>query len=189
MKITFIMMFLVSTFVFSYQTIVNEEVSNETVTVVADEKLIAQTEIEKEKKSSPTFAPLQIKVVLKRIYLDGETSEEVIKQTIWSMDDFWAQYEDWQLLDQKEGQVTFKQHIDDISPLLKANGYFGIDQEGRLSIYKGHPNADEVIQSFFQIDLDKLESNLKEQLEEGIVIISKDQFSELLHSLKEYEIR
>ncbi|OZM58012.1 regulator [Lottiidibacillus patelloidae] len=182
-------MLVLSTAVFSYQTIVKEVKGKEQITVLENEKLIARTEIEQEKKSSPTLAPLQLKVVLKRIYLDGETSEEVIKQTIWSMDDFWAQYEDWQLLDQKEGQVTFKQHIDDISPLLKANGYFGIDQEGRLSIYKGNPAADEVIQSFFQIDLEKLESKLKEQLKEGIVIISKDQYSQLLQSLKEYEVR
>ncbi|MEJ9371507.1 BofC N-terminal domain-containing protein, partial [Schinkia azotoformans] len=51
--------------------------------------------------------PLTVNVVLQQHYLDGNTSEETVTETIWSMEDFWAQYKDWQLVDQKEGLNSF----------------------------------------------------------------------------------
>jgi len=88
-------------------------------------------------------APLTLKVILQEHYLDGNISEQIVEETIWSMEDFWAQYSDWQLVDQTEGQITFKKNIDDISPFLKANGYFGITEDGILSIFKGVPGESE----------------------------------------------
>jgi forespore regulator of the sigma-K checkpoint len=190
MKITYVIALLLCSTAFSFGIYVSNDLNmNEKVTVIANNKQISETEIEQEKKSYETLAPLKVEVVLQRVYLDGEASEEVFKQTIWSMADFWAQYEDWQLVDQEEGVVVFQKEINDISPLLKANGYFGIDQEGRLTIYQGNPEGEKVIQSFFQIDLEKLESNLHEQLKEGIVIMTKDRYSELLQTLKVYELK
>lgn len=130
--------------------------------------------------------PLTVEVILQRKYLDGEISEEVIQETILSMEDFWATYAGWQLLDQKEGKVVFQKNIDDISPLLKANGYFGIAGDGTLSIYNGKPKTNEVIQSFFQIDIKKLESRKHDELLEGIRIQTKDQYLEVLKTLESY---
>jgi forespore regulator of the sigma-K checkpoint len=185
MKYILVSVLLLSTCIFTYQsTAAKGKVSNDKVT---NEKLLVEDTVV-ENKSYETLAPLSVEVKLQRMYLDGEISEEILTQTIWSMADFWAKYADWQLVDQKEGLIIFQKQIDDISPLLKANGYLGIDNEGRLTIYKGLPEDEDVIQSFFQIDLDKLESNLKEKLKEGIVILTKDRFSELLQEMKEYEI-
>lgn len=48
-------------------------------------------------KETLQFEPLEVQVVLERMYLDGEFSQETIKETIWSMEDFWAKYDGWQL--------------------------------------------------------------------------------------------
>ncbi|WP_102345430.1 intercompartmental signaling factor BofC [Bacillus sp. Marseille-P3661] len=128
--------------------------------------------------------PLTVNIILKRYYLDGAVSEETVQETIWSMEDFWAQYEDWQLVDQSEGEMVFKRNVNDISPLLKADGYFGISQEGILTIYKGKPGSEEVIQSFFQIDVSKLESRQQEELKQGIPVVSKDRYQEVIESFK-----
>ncbi|MCM3413100.1 MULTISPECIES: intercompartmental signaling factor BofC [Bacillaceae] len=130
--------------------------------------------------------PLTVKVILKRKYLDGEISEEVTKETILSMKDFWAEYKDWQLLNQEEDRVVFQKNIDDISPLLKTNGYFGIAGDGTLTIFNGKPKTNEVIQSFFQLDVEKLESRKHDELKEGIRIQSKDQYLEVLQNLQYY---
>lgn len=130
--------------------------------------------------------PLTVKVVLQRAYLDGELSEEVMNETIFSMEDFWAAYEDWQLIDQNEERIVFQKNIDDISPLLKANGYFGLTGDGTLSIFNGKPETNDVIQSFFQIDIKKLESRKHDELIEGIRIESKDQYLEVLKTLETY---
>lgn len=134
--------------------------------------------------------PLTVNVILQQQYLDGNTSEKTVTETIWSMEDFWAQYRDWQLVDQKEGQMIFRKTIDDISPLLKANGYFGISEDGTLTIFKGLPaESEEVIQSFFQIDISKLESRQQEELKQGIPVVSKDHYIQVIESFKTLSIK
>ncbi|WP_017755936.1 intercompartmental signaling factor BofC [Calidifontibacillus oryziterrae] len=151
---------------------------------------INERELTKAQSTSPAeevqtvAGPLTIDVILQRHYLDGEVSEEIVKETIWSMEDFWGQYHDWQLVDQQEGQMVFKQNVDDISPLLKADGYFGISKDGILTIYKGKPESEEVIQSFFQIDVSKLESRQQEELKQGIPVVSKDHYQKVIQSFK-----
>lgn len=130
--------------------------------------------------------PLTIKVVLQRTYLDGELSEEVKSEKIFSMDDFWTTYHEWQLIDQNEERIIIRKKIDDISPLLKTNGYFGISGDGTLSIFNGKPETNDVIQSFFQIDIKKLESHKHDELMEGIRIQTKNQYLEVLETLENY---
>ncbi|MEL3974517.1 intercompartmental signaling factor BofC [Rossellomorea oryzaecorticis] len=129
-----------------------------------------------------------VTVKLERVYLDGEISEEIVQETIWSMEDFWAAYGDWQLIDMTEDEVVFQKQVDDISPLLKTNGYFGISENGVLSIFNGKPGQAEIIQSFFQIDVEKLESNSHETLMKGIPVKSRQRFEEVLESFKQYSV-
>ncbi|WP_051827304.1 BofC C-terminal domain-containing protein [Metabacillus indicus] len=131
--------------------------------------------------------PLTVTVVLERIYLDGEISEEVKTETILAMEDFWAKYEGWQLVDQDDNQIIFQKEVDDISPLLKANGYFGLSSEGVFSIFNGKPDdASEIIHSFFQIDVGKLETRKHDELRHGIRIQSKDHYLKVIQSYKAY---
>lgn len=150
----------------------------------------ADNEIEDEAISGEDYeinGPLSLKVVLERIYLDGEVSEETLQKTVWAMEDFWAEYEDWQVIDLNEEQIVFQRYIDDISPLLKTNGYFGISNEGVLTIYEGKPTeASKIIQSFFQIDVGKLESHQHEKLKGGIRVVSKDEYVQVLETFKPY---
>ncbi len=129
-----------------------------------------------------------MRVKLERVYLDGEVSEEIVQETIWSMEDFWAAYAEWQLIDMTEDEVVFQKRVDDISPLLKTNGYFGISENGVLSIFNGKPGQAEIIQSFFQIDVKKLESKRHEDLVKGIPIKSKREYDEVLESFKPYSV-
>jgi forespore regulator of the sigma-K checkpoint len=130
--------------------------------------------------------PLNMTVILERIYLDGEKSEEVIQETCWSMENFWAKYDQWRLIDIDESTMVFRKQVDDISPLLKANGYFGITEDGVLTIFNGRPDQLRIIQSFFQIDIKKLESKKQEELLNGIPIKTKDRYVEVLETFKPY---
>lgn len=136
----------------------------------------------------PQFEPLEVEVVLERMYLDGEISQEMVKETIWSMEDFWAKYDEWQLIDMEEYKVVFREYVDDISPLLKANGYFGISNDGTLTIFNGKPNTSKIIHTFFQLDMGKLESKRHEELKEGIPIKNKDRYVEVLETFKNYTL-
>ncbi|WP_079509887.1 intercompartmental signaling factor BofC [Mesobacillus jeotgali] len=133
--------------------------------------------------------PLKVTIILQRIYLDGEMSEEKVEETIWSMEDFWAKYDKWQLVEMEANKAVFRQGIDDISPLLKSNGYFGLSDEGVLTIFNGRPDGSNIIQSFFQIDLGKLESIKRDQLKKGIPIRNKKCYEEVLETFKPYTVQ
>lgn len=132
--------------------------------------------------------PLKVTIILQRVYLDGEMSEEKVSETIWSMEDFWAKYDKWQLMDIEQRKAVFRQGVDDISPLLKANGYFGLSEEGVLTIFNGRPDATNIIQSFFQIDLGRLESIKRDQLKKGIPIKNKHRYEKVLETFKPYTL-
>lgn len=143
-------------------------------------------EVQAVQATARNMKPLVVKVILERNYMDGEMSEEVVYEKILAMEDFWAKYKDWQLLDMREGIVKFSKGVDDISPLLKTNGYFGVTNDGVLSIFNGKPSEEQIIQSFFQIDMRKLESVDRKRLERGIRISSKNQYVEVLNAFKNY---
>ncbi|SFC53706.1 forespore regulator of the sigma-K checkpoint [Bacillus sp. OV322] len=143
-----------------------------------------------EKETTPVIKePLERKVILKRHYLDGEVSEETVTETILSMEDFWAKYEDWQLVDQNSDEMVFKKQENDISPLMKVNGFFGISEDGTLSIFNGRPdNHPIIIHSFFQIDLGRLDSYKQKELLKGIPIMNKDHYEEVIEAYKPYSV-
>jgi forespore regulator of the sigma-K checkpoint len=130
--------------------------------------------------------PITVELHLKCMYIDGEISDETVKETIYSMENFWAKYEDWQFIGLENDKLVFHKKTDDISPLLKANGYFGVTDDGILSIFNGKPYKSHIIQSFFQIDVGKLESRKREELIKGIPIKTKDRYVEVLETFKTY---
>ncbi|MBY6051067.1 intercompartmental signaling factor BofC [Cytobacillus firmus] len=153
---------------------------------IINEKSNSVHEVESNREEKNIEGPLMIKVILEREYLDGEVSQETIEETIWTLEDFWAKYDQWQLVDMDIDYMVFRRKMDDISPLLKANGYFGVTEDGTLTIFNGKPQKMNIIQSFFQIDLGKLESTKCEELKKGIPIVSKDRYVEVLETFKSY---
>ncbi len=129
------------------------------------------------------------KVILQRQYLDGELSEEKITEWFGSIEDLKNKYKGWKIIEQTKDYLVLHKMENDISPLLKANGYFGMSEDGTLSIYNGKPEHDKVIHTFFQIDVGKLEVYQQEELQHGIQIISKDQFTSLMNEYREYAVQ
>ena len=54
------------------------------------------------------------------------------------LEKFLQQYKEW-LVDRDDVQIVLQKKVDDISPLLKTSGYFGVSEEGILQIFKGVP--------------------------------------------------
>ncbi|WP_062355513.1 BofC C-terminal domain-containing protein [Bacillus kwashiorkori] len=128
----------------------------------------------------------QMTVVLQTYYLDGEIGEEIVIEKDMPFPVLKERYKDWQLVEMNGDRIVLKKSVDDISPLLKANGYFGLSDDGALSIFNGKPDDKNIIQSFFQIEMHKLESKLQERLLKGIPIRTKDEFHDVLETYKPY---
>ncbi|KMY59117.1 MULTISPECIES: intercompartmental signaling factor BofC [Geobacillus] len=138
---------------------------------------------------SASAAPVKMTIVLERQYLDGEMSEEKVTETVDSMTEIWKKYRGWQLVTLDDQTIVFLKTINDISPLLKTNGYFGITDDGTLSIFNGKPGqSSEIIQSFFQIDVQKLESRQQEKLKKGIRVLSKEQYEQVIEMYRHFAV-
>lgn len=132
--------------------------------------------------------PMVLEVILRTNYADGVTTEQAIQETVWSMEDFWSEYSGWQLVTQEQGKMVFERRIEDISPAMKENGHFGLTDEGILTIFEGKPDEDKVIQTFFQIDVGKVESSRLKELAEGIPVKSWYNFEDMLQSFYKVKV-
>ncbi|KAB8134749.1 regulator [Gracilibacillus oryzae] len=140
---------------------------------------------DKEVADVMSYEPLTIDVMLEKEYIDGQIDVTKVKETITSMEDFWAYYEDWQLMEQKQGFIRFRKEVNDISPYVKTYGYFGI-RDGILTIFEGVPVNEAVINSFFHIDTKELESHLLKDLMNGIKIDTKEDYERVLETYRNY---
>ncbi|WP_459499296.1 BofC C-terminal domain-containing protein [Bacillus sp. C1] len=131
----------------------------------------------------------QVTILLERMYLDGEVSEEVFTEKIANVEQVLQQYKEWQLVDRDDTQIVLQKKIDDISPLLKTSGYFGVSNEGILQIFNGLPKSNNAIHSFFQIDMEKLKSYDRTELKRGIRIKSKECFVKTIEKMKQYAVQ
>lgn len=140
-----------------------------------------------EKKEDATvFANTIYKVTLQNLYVDGEMSEEVLFKEGLSVQKILREYKQWNLVLQTDKELVFQQQMNDISPLMKTNGYFGISDDGTLSIFNGKPSDSDVIQSFFHIDVEMLEVNKHNELVEGIRVKDKQHYEAVLEAFKPY---
>ncbi|WP_019242739.1 MULTISPECIES: BofC C-terminal domain-containing protein [Bacillus] len=139
-----------------------------------------------EREYSSVYADQIRKITLQRLYLDGEMGEETIVKEVGSVSEIKEVYKDWELVLQNDKELVFQKKINDISPLLKANGYFGITEDGTLSIFNGKPIHSDVIQSFFQIDVEMLETKKHNELVEGIPVKDKKHYESVLEVFEQY---
>lgn len=64
-----------------------------------------------------------INVILETIFEDGEKAVEQRVEEVMAMEDFWAKYHAWQLVDMSQNQVKFRSQVETISPLMTLSGY------------------------------------------------------------------
>lgn len=129
-------------------------------------------------------------IVLKRTYLTGETEVETREEVIGSSDELQERYEGWTLTNKKGNEYTFETRINDISPACKNNGYFGINEKGELSLFEGVPEKEKVIQTFFRLDTEKIESHLPNEeltmLKRGIRVKDVVEYNSVLSTFSEF---
>lgn len=145
---------------------------------------------EEKETAQEVIAARPVEVVLKKTYVCGVEEEERLTKQVRSANDLFRQYEDWDLLSAAEDQLVFHKNIQDISPMCKKNGYFGLSEDGTLTLYNGLPENDRVIKTFFHINTEKLESSLPIQevtmLKEGIPVRDIAVYNSVLSTYGEF---
>ncbi|OGX68264.1 MAG: hypothetical protein A2189_00090 [Paenibacillus sp. RIFOXYA1_FULL_44_5] len=92
----------------------------------------------------------------------------------------------------QDESIYFVEQITDLSPECKKNAYFSVDKQGNLSLFDGLPAADKVIQTFFQLDLEKVVSSLPkgtlDQLYAGIHVNDLTEYNSVLSTFSDYSV-
>lgn len=128
------------------------------------------------------------------VYVCGEETEQA---GTWTGEEIltWLQADhnrEGTLLDQDSVRLT--EHILDLSDACKGQVYFGMDAGDNLTLFEGEPNSDnnKVLQTFFQIDIEYLESSLPQQtiqsLYEGIRIHDYEEYNSVLSTFASFAV-
>jgi forespore regulator of the sigma-K checkpoint len=141
--------------------------------------------------TNPTIAPQEVKLTLKKAYVCGVEEEEQQTKMVASKDQIQKDYPDWQIVSNEGNTYTLEKNVQDLAPICKEKGYFGLSKSGVLTLFEGPPQDDKVIQTFFQINTKKLRSGLPphelELLHQGIRIKDLAEYNSILSTYGEFE--
>ena len=129
-------------------------------------------------------------------YVVGEDLLETKIEVVKSIDEIKNKYPEWEVIEVSVNKIILSRNIEDISPDCKNRTYFSLNREGYLTLFSGEPNnisgQNTIIETFFRIDIDKLESSLPieplQQLYEGIPIQDLAEFNSVLSTFSEFSI-
>lgn len=132
----------------------------------------------------------KVTVKLRRVYLCGAESETIGELHSAEALGMLKEHPEWTAELDEDGAVVMEQRIADLSESCKRNAYFGVDKQGRLSLFDGAPKKEKVLKTFFQLDVRYMESSLpKDRIEElarGIRVNDVDEFNSVLSTYSDY---
>lgn len=131
-------------------------------------------------------------LVLTRTYLCGVRDEEYKPVTANRLADMMADYKGWEIVSADAHKLILLKREHDLSPACKENGYFGLNEDGMLTLFHGLPKEQEVVQTFYRINTAKMEASLsKEELEnlkQGIRIHDLAEYNSVLSTYGEFQL-
>jgi forespore regulator of the sigma-K checkpoint len=131
-----------------------------------------------------------VDVTLRRSYVCGEETQPLGRMTAEQAIDLLRRHPDWRAVPAGAGAVILEERINDLSPACKESAVFGIDADGRLSLFDGPPERSKVLRTFYQLDVRHMETSLPreryEALVRGIRVSDLDEYNSVLSSFSEY---
>lgn len=132
-----------------------------------------------------------VELVLETRYVCGTETEVKQFENIQALEAWLEEEGDaWQLVEKKENSFKVIKEVEDLSPLCKNEGYFGLTEDGILTLFQGPPEEKQVIESFFRIDTDLLNVSLPteeiEMLKKGIRVANVAEYFSILSTYGQY---
>ena len=135
----------------------------------------------------------QVEVMLHRTYWCGEERRLLGHLTTGEAAELLKSHRDWDASFDKAGRLSFVELSSDKYPACRQTAYIGMDEGGNLSLFDGPPRKDNVVRTFFQLDIRSLESSLPKErlreLERGIRVVDLDECNSVLSSFSDYASR
>lgn len=132
----------------------------------------------------------EVEIVLHRSYLCGEETRKLGRHTTLQAAELLKSHRTWEGKLDDHGQLVVEEAVDDLSPLCRKRAYIGMDDNGNLALFDGPPNKENVIRTFFQLDVETLETNLTEdrlhELAHGIRVSDRDEYNSVISTFSDF---
>ncbi|QOT01091.1 BofC C-terminal domain-containing protein [Brevibacterium sp. JNUCC-42] len=144
----------------------------------------------KGEESVPVFS-MPRQVVLTRTYVCGVTGEEKKEVRENTLDQILKPYAGWELVSVHPDHIVLHKEENDLAPICKENGYFGLSPDGFLTFFDGLPDYQKVIQTFYQINTDSMKASLSKEeighLYKGIRVRDLAEYNSILSTFSEFQ--
>ncbi|HZG87022.1 BofC C-terminal domain-containing protein [Paenibacillus sp.] len=142
--------------------------------------------------ASPSELTREASVTLRRLYVCGEDERALGVMPPENIAKLAADHPEWEFYAVAADKVVFTEHIDDLSDACKENSYIGVDAGGNLTLFRGPPREERAVKTFFQLNIEHLESSLPgevvQQLRDGIKITDIADYNSVLSTFSDYAI-
>jgi forespore regulator of the sigma-K checkpoint len=132
------------------------------------------------------------RVFAQKVYVCGQEVAEIGKLNSDQIAQYYKEHPQDQVKLTADGQVYFVEQVEDLSAACKHNAFFGLDKNGRLSLFEGHPNQEQIIRTFFQLNVEHLKTSLPQgtlnQLIQGIPITDLAEYNSVLSTFSDYAV-
>lgn len=131
-------------------------------------------------------------VTLHRLYMCGEDETSYGIMPPERIRELAAAHPEWEFAIVSAKKIVFTEHVGDLSDECKRNSYIGVDASGNLTLYEGPPKEERAVKTFFQLDIEHLESALPpdvvRQLREGIRITDAAEYNSVLSTFSDFAV-
>ncbi|WP_276352805.1 BofC C-terminal domain-containing protein [Cohnella caldifontis] len=135
----------------------------------------------------------EVEIVLHRVYWCGEERRLLGRRSAPEAAKLLRSHREWSAAFDSDGRLVLEETSHDPSPACRKTAYIGMDTDGNLSLFDGPPRKDNVVRTFFQLDVRTLESSVsKERLHElasGIKVTDRDEYDSVLSAFSDYAAR
>ncbi|MFC7748428.1 BofC C-terminal domain-containing protein [Paenibacillus thermoaerophilus] len=125
-------------------------------------------------------------------YICGTESISLGQKTARELQQLLDDHPDWELTITGDAKVRIAETIEDLSPACKATAYFGMDDTGHLNLYEGPPENEKVLRTFFQLNVEHMESSLPpeaiQELRKGIRVEDLAQYNSVLSTFNDFAV-
>ena len=131
-------------------------------------------------------------VRMKKVYLCGEETRLLGMKTPGEVLGLLRAHPEWTAEMDEERSIVLTETVDDLSDACRGSATFGVDSGGNLTLFQGPPKEEKVMKTFYQLDLQYLESSLpKNELDKllsGIRVQDRDEFNSVLSTYNDYAL-
>lgn len=132
----------------------------------------------------------EVEVVLQRTFWCGEEQRMLGRLPAAEAAGLLKSRREWDAVFEPSGRLVIREQSDDPAPACRETAYIGMDAEGHLSLFDGPPRKDNVIRTFFQLNVPALESSLSpdklKELLRGIRVTDKEKYDSVLSAFRPY---